>query len=238
MGSKNGKYVFESGDVLLPLKRSCLPSLTSENDENLSQRNSRRISQSRPRFVHQESLRDPMDDENERLSIVWLDQNVFYTKVYIDTEIKLKNLISYVRIFDRLDVCERYIKQIGKLNNICDASSREMIFFIISSELAPTIVPYLDELSQIKYIYVFTRNRPLLKNHQINLSRFRKVNRKVERENVKRNFSSSGSRIFHFVADAHITNQTGSIATLKSLNCFDLVFLLFLFLFSRSIEEV
>ena len=52
---------------------------------------------------------------------------------------------------------------------------KEKLFVIISTTLAPTIIPHLHELSQVKYIYIFGKSKSISRAHQEWLRRFNKV---------------------------------------------------------------
>jgi hypothetical protein len=52
---------------------------------------------------------------------------------------------------------------------------KEKLLVVISSTLAPTIIPHLHDLSQVKYIYVFGKAKTISKAHQEWLRKFNKV---------------------------------------------------------------
>src|SRR4051812_2628993 len=113
MGSRNGKYDFEHANSMPNLNHN-IPN--SSLDSKLTKK-SHKSEVLPPKCLHHNSIIDRSTTHPENLSLVWLDTNFHHRTSNIDIEIKLKNIIDYIRIFDRVDACERYIKQIGRLNN-------------------------------------------------------------------------------------------------------------------------
>ncbi|CAF4473320.1 unnamed protein product, partial [Rotaria magnacalcarata] len=108
MGSKNGKYDFQHGG-LSQTRHEDLPSFSSEFNGSIQTKNSRKDMTSIPACIHQDILIDRSALNAENLSLVWLDTDIYRRPSNIDIEFKLKNLLNYVRLFDRVDSCERYI---------------------------------------------------------------------------------------------------------------------------------
>ena len=166
MGSKNGKYDFATvGSVTHRTINETLPTWSSDLNGSVI---NRKLPMSPG--VH----RQIETNQVERFSLVWLDTEVYRRPSNIDMEIKLKNLIDYVRLFDRVDLCERYIKQIGKYNNNLQIP-KESLLVVISTTLGPTLIPYIHDLSQVKSIYVYGKAKSLAKDHQRRLMKFTKV---------------------------------------------------------------
>ncbi|CAF1573184.1 unnamed protein product [Rotaria magnacalcarata] len=173
MGSKNGKYDFQHGG-LSQTRHEDLPSFSSEFNGSIQTKNSRKDMTSIPACIHQDILIDRSALNAENLSLVWLDTDIYRRPSNIDIEFKLKNLLNYVRLFDRVDSCERYIKHIGKMNNSSNIK-QEMLFVIISTTLAPTLIPHLHDLTQVKYIYIFGKSKSISKAHEGWLKKYNKV---------------------------------------------------------------
>lgn len=173
MGSKNGKYDIEHG-ISSHSYNERLPSLSSNLNKTMHPTQSKKEIASIPKCIHQDILKDRSVSNSEILSLVWLDLELRQRPVNLDIEVKLKNLNSYVRLFDRVDTCERYIKQIGKMNNY-NHMKQEKLLVIISTTLAPTIIPHLHNLSQVKYIYIFGKPKSISKAHEEWLRTFNKV---------------------------------------------------------------
>jgi hypothetical protein len=170
MGLKNGKYDFGHG-ISSPNIVETLPTFSSEFNGSVK---TRKTEASVPKCIHRNVLIDSSPSNLDNLSLVWLDAAIRQRASNIDTEVKLKNLIHYIRVFDRVDACERYIKQIGKMNNN-NSIRKEELLVIISTTLAPTIIPHLHDLSQVKYIYVYGRSKTISKAHQEWLRKYNKV---------------------------------------------------------------
>jgi len=175
MGSKSGKYDIEHGNSLRN-DNQALPIPLSELNGSMLNKKTRKDEAALPTCIHRDILRDSLPANIDILSLVWLDADIHRRASNIDTEVKLKNLIHYIRVFDRVDVCEKYIKQIGRMNN-SDYIRKEKLFVIISTTLAPTIIPHLHDLSQVKYIYVYGKSKTIAKAHQEWLRKYNKVYR-------------------------------------------------------------
>ncbi|CAF0958193.1 unnamed protein product [Adineta steineri] len=173
MGSKNGKYNVENGTSLRNGKET-VPTYISESNEQKLNKKSKRNTTIIPKCINRDILPDSLSTKTDTISLVWLDTDVYRRASNIDTEIKLKNLNSYIRLFDRVDSCERYIKQIGKLNNNANIK-KEKLLIIISTTLAPTLIPHLHDLTQVKYIYIYGKSKTLSKAHQEWLRKYNKV---------------------------------------------------------------
>lgn len=170
MGSKNGKYDFKHGGVL-PDGQGTLPTSAGDEREASSDRQTK--------CTHRDSLVDPFLSAADHVSLVWLDTDIHRRASNIDTEVKLKNLVRYVRVFDRVDACERYIKQIGKMN--ANSTGRnEYLLVLISTALAPTLIPHLHDLPQVKHVYVYGKSNSMSKAHQEWIKRNSKVRRTCE----------------------------------------------------------
>ena len=150
MGLKSGKYKVERGN-----------SIKNEKEIfSFGSNESRKEKASLPKFIHQNLLTPNITD----LALVWLDTEINNQPSNIDTQIKLKNLINYLRIFDKVNACEHYIKQIGQIN-------KGKVLVIISTTLALKIIPHLHEFPQVKYIYIHGESKA---KHKISPQFFKK----------------------------------------------------------------
>lgn len=179
MGMRNGKYDFQHTH-----SAPSLPIDGSEISSSILDRKARSNQVSLPKCLHRTDLNDSLAIQNENITLVWLDTNVHQRPSNIDTEVKLRNLIDYIRIFDRVDACEKYIKQIGKMNNQNPHGKKENILVVISTILAPTIIPHLHELAQVKWIYIYGRSKTISRAHQDWLRQYTKVNPLTLYENL------------------------------------------------------
>lgn len=224
MGSKNGKYDFHHESSLASLRTTHLPS-SSTSDVNTGSVRTKKPqpdSIAVPTCIHRDVLADAPDGTADRLSLVWLDPDVYQRALNIDMEVKLKNLIDYVRLFERVDACERYIKQIGKLNGQIHAR-QERLLVIISTSLAMTIIPHLHELEQVKYIYIFGKTKSITKGHQQWLRKYVKVRIQPISETTDGTRLCLGQRSVHIFAKPDRSNRSRSTAelraTLRGINC-------------------
>ncbi|CAF1160522.1 unnamed protein product [Didymodactylos carnosus] len=81
----------------------------------------------------------------ETFSLIWLDANVHITKDNIDSQVKLREAINFLQIFDEADKCEENIKSIV----------HEKVVFIVSGKLGREVVPRLHDLPQLNCIYIY-----------------------------------------------------------------------------------
>jgi hypothetical protein len=153
MGSKSGKYTIENGSSTRS-RTKILSSFSSNGHESI------------PTIVHQNTLSQNVNN----LTLIWLDTEINNRSSNIDTQIKLKNLINSLRIFDEIDEFEKYIKQIGKTN-------KDKLLVIISTTLALTIIPHLHDRPQVKYIYIHGKTKLDTKVGQQLLEKYPKVSK-------------------------------------------------------------
>ncbi len=81
----------------------------------------------------------------ESFACLWLDQNVNSTDDNRETQQELRQVINYLRTFDKSDKCEQYIRQI----------THEKVVLIVSGSLGQQVVPRLHSLPQFSACYVF-----------------------------------------------------------------------------------
>jgi len=137
MGSTGGKYSIEYGNDIHSKKNTNLPTILYSSNR------SKKEKASLPIFIQRNQL-----NNSHLLTIIWLDTQINNHLTNIDIQIKLKNLSTYFRIYDRIAPFEEYIKSI-------DLSDSEELFVIISSTLALTVIPQIASNPYIKHIYVY-----------------------------------------------------------------------------------
>jgi hypothetical protein len=148
MGSKSGKYTVENGNSVQS-RNKILSSFSSNVNESIPSEKLSKEDASLPIIVHQNFLTDTLLSNVNNLTLVWLDTEVYDQPMNIDTQIKLKNLINYLRIFDQIDTCEQYI---SKMNN-------DKLLIIVSTTLALTFIPHSHDCPQIKSIYIYGKSK-------------------------------------------------------------------------------
>lgn len=206
MGSRNGKYDFEHANSMPNLH----PTIPHTSTDPKLTKKSRPSDNPLPlRCLHHDRLVDRSTTHADNLSLVWLDSQLYQRTSNIDTEIKLKNVVEYIRVFDRVDACERYIKQIGRLNNN-EYMRKEKLLVIISTALAPTLTPHLHDLSQVQAIYVFGKAKTISKAHQEWLSKYPKVNSLHSSSSFDDTFSLLGQRCVYLFSNIDCTNFSRS----------------------------
>jgi hypothetical protein len=141
MGSTSGKYNM-TDENSAQNRRTTIPSISLKITKSKNEK------KSLPKCIHQDILMDSLSSNKDNFTIVWIDTEIHHQSSNIDIQIKLKNLIHYLRIFDELTAFEHYIKKINQIN-------QEKLFVIISTPLALSMIPHLHHLSSIKYIYIY-----------------------------------------------------------------------------------
>ncbi|UJR37614.1 hypothetical protein I4U23_030311 [Adineta vaga] len=137
MGSKTGKYAFDKKISLHDSEEK----KQSKNDEL-----------SLPKLIHQDSLSNASSSSNNgNLTLVWLDPELNNQPANIDVQIKLKNLIGYLRTFTDIPTCEQYIEQIGEMNDN-ELLNGEKLFLIIPPELSFAMIPNIHDFPQQLHI--------------------------------------------------------------------------------------
>lgn len=159
MGSAGGKYNIKNGNFSQN-ENTTLRSISSKKIK------SKKEKEFLPKCIHQDFL---ADSNNDNLTIVWLDTEIHQQSLNIDIQIKLRNLINSLRIFDEINAFEYYIQQINRINN------QEKLFLIISTKLALTIIPIVYHRCLIKYIYIYGNGKIDKKTKEELLKKYSKV---------------------------------------------------------------
>jgi hypothetical protein len=92
----------------------------------------------------------PSENNLEISSLVWLDGSVNTLQESIDAQQRLRLSINQLETFERVDLCEQYIKSLPKDNRIV---------LIVSGSLGQEIVPQIHQYQQIASIYVYCGNK-------------------------------------------------------------------------------
>jgi hypothetical protein len=104
-----------------------------------------------------------MNDNLETFSLLWLDAFVHKSKENVDAQQRLRSIINHLKIFDDIQQCEEYIRQM---------SHDDRLVLISSGRLGQELVPRIHQLRHVFSIYVYcmdkVRNEMWAKN-------FRKV---------------------------------------------------------------
>lgn len=86
-----------------------------------------------------------MNSNLELFSFIWLDSNLEIKDNRFLNE-QLRSIINYVKKFEDIDECERYIQQ---------TSSEDRLVMIVSGSQGQHLLPRIHRLRQITSIYVF-----------------------------------------------------------------------------------
>lgn len=104
-----------------------------------------------------------MNENLETYSLVWLDDTVKESKENIDVQQQLRSVINRLKIFERVDQCEQYIRSV---------SSQDRIVLIVSGRLGQEIVPRINDFRQISSIYIYCSDK---KKHEQWATKYSKV---------------------------------------------------------------
>ena len=85
------------------------------------------------------------DKQCEIFCLVWLDANTNADDSR-DAEQKLRSIINYLKRFQDVKLCQKYIEQ---------SSNDDRIVLIVSGRLGPMLVPCIHQLRQVASIYVY-----------------------------------------------------------------------------------
>ena len=138
MGLTSGKYNIKDRNSA----QEILPSLSTKLSGSTKEK------QSLPQCIGRNSLADSSSTTKDDSTLVWIDVEINRQPSNIDMQIKLKNLINSLRIFDEVNAFEQYIERIRQIN-------QEKLFIIISPTLALTLIPHLHHHTPIQYIYIY-----------------------------------------------------------------------------------
>ncbi len=102
------------------------------------------------------------DKQCEIFCLIWLDSNADDHEVR-NAEQKLRSIINYVKKFQDIKPCQKYIEQ---------SSSQDRIVLIVSGRLGQEIVPSVQQFRHVVSIYVYCMNT---KAHEKWASKYTKV---------------------------------------------------------------
>ncbi|CAF4681217.1 unnamed protein product [Rotaria sp. Silwood1] len=153
MGSKSGKYIVDH-DNSIQVADATLSAFSSNSNESIASEILKKEDASLPILVHRSFSNDIVSSKMENLTLVWLDTEINEQPEHIDTQIRLKNVINDVRIFDQVEVCEQYIERIGEMNTI-NKINEEKLLLVISTTVPLTIISHFHSLPQVKDIYIY-----------------------------------------------------------------------------------
>ncbi|CAF3035445.1 unnamed protein product [Rotaria sp. Silwood2] len=157
MGSKSGKYEIDH-DNFIQFEDETLSAFSSSSNGSIASERLRKEEAFLSTFVHSNFSNDILSSKMDNLTLVWLDTEMNNRPDSIDTQIRLKNVINYLRIFDQVDACERYIKRIGEMNNI-NKINEEKLLLVISTTVPFPIISYFHGFTQVKDIYIYGKSK-------------------------------------------------------------------------------
>ncbi|CAF1140624.1 unnamed protein product [Adineta steineri] len=84
----------------------------------------------------------------ENFTLVWLDEDIFSSNVYADISVQLRHMINYLKMFNDVMKCSKYITRIRT----------EKVFLIVSDLMLTKIRSIIDKIPEIVAVYVFRPN--------------------------------------------------------------------------------
>jgi hypothetical protein len=89
------------------------------------------------------------DINYETYSLIWLDASI-NSEENLAAQKQLRSSINYLRKFDKLDECEKYIRSV---------SSNDRIVLIISGHFGQQLIPEIYHLRQVSSIYIYCTDK-------------------------------------------------------------------------------
>jgi len=102
------------------------------------------------------------DDNFETYSLIWLDASI-NSEENLAAQEKFRSSINYLKTFDELNECKKYILSV---------SSENRIILIINDHFGQQLIPEIDHLRQISSIYIYCTNKEF---HQPWSKQYKKV---------------------------------------------------------------
>ncbi|CAM4887127.1 unnamed protein product [Rotaria socialis] len=105
-------------------------------------------------------------DNLEIFSLIWLDASVNTSKENVHAQSDLRGIINYLKTFDNIQKCEKYIRK---------SLESDRIVLIVSGGLGKEIVPQIYKLKQVCSIYVYCMNKKKYKKWASEYSKIKLV---------------------------------------------------------------
>ncbi|CAF2792622.1 unnamed protein product [Rotaria sp. Silwood2] len=123
------------------------------------------------------------DDNIETFSLIWLDAAVNTVKENVRAQSELRAIINYLKVFEDLEKCEKYIRK---------SHESDRIVLIVSGGLGQQIVPQIYKLRQVRTIYIYCMNTKKNKKWASEYSKIKLVTadlddliRRIEKDHIK-----------------------------------------------------
>ena len=104
-----------------------------------------------------------MASDRDIFECIWLDSSADSAEGNKDIQKKLRHIIEKLCMFDNVETCEKYLRNITK----------ESIIMIVSGAFGRQIIPKIHDLPQIIAFYVFCQNK---KSNEEWANKYNKVN--------------------------------------------------------------
>lgn len=99
--------------------------------------------------THLSQFLDTADDKLKAYTLIWLDANVCSSRENQEYYADLQQVFRNVKVFEKSDQCEEYIKK---------ANENEKIILIVSGQLGQQIAPLISSYNSLVSIYVYCRD--------------------------------------------------------------------------------
>ncbi|CAF0765907.1 unnamed protein product [Rotaria sordida] len=97
--------------------------------------------------LHEKSMLH--DDHLETFSLLWIRGDVNKNEKNSNNEQKLRAIINYVKIFERIDQCQQYIETMSK---------EDRSVLIVNDQFSRELIPTIHNFCQISSIYIYCSN--------------------------------------------------------------------------------
>ena len=90
-----------------------------------------------------------MTSDRDVFECIWLDDTADATEENKDIQKKLRLIIEHLRLFNKIETCETYLRNATKAS----------IILIISGSFGRQFIPKIHDLPQLIAFYVFCQNK-------------------------------------------------------------------------------
>jgi hypothetical protein len=121
-------------------------------------------------IIQKDDFNMKIDDKQfEIFCLIWLDDNVQDNEIR-NAEQKLRSIINYLKKFQDVKQCQKYIEQ---------SSQKDRLILIVSGRLGREIVPSINKLRQVISIYVYCMDKQRNKKWAAEFSKVKSSRKKL-----------------------------------------------------------
>ncbi|CAF3251627.1 unnamed protein product, partial [Rotaria sp. Silwood2] len=106
------------------------------------------------------------DDHLETFSLLWMRGEINKNEINQNNEHKLRAIINYLKIFEKIDQCQQYIQSMPK---------EDRSILIVNDKFSRELVENIHNFCQVSSIYVYCSNEKKHKQWSKNFSKIRAI---------------------------------------------------------------